>query len=172
MKGIAPLMSSARTGGSEQDEWRTPRHIVEAIDDHVARIAIDAFASKQNCVGRSYLKDALADEWEMHRLGVVFCNPPYSIMKLCAPRMREQQLKRGFSMVSLVPVRSSEKWWPVLTDTADAVIYFVGRLKFMLPDGTTKKSGAPFPSALVLHDVSRTRARKLAEAVGGKVWTP
>jgi phage N-6-adenine-methyltransferase len=173
MKGHAQLMSSARTGKSEQDEWRTPPGIVEAITETIGEITFDAWATAANSIsgtGGIEFDSFSIPDWRSE--GVVYCNPPYSRMKQCAERMVEQQSLYRFPMVSLVPARVETRWWSELTSTCDQVVFLSRRVKFIMPDGTEAESGAPFPSALVLHDVSPARAKMMARRVGGTVWAP
>lgn len=152
MKGLAPLMSSARTGGKEQDCWQTPETVLELVR-YVAPITLDPCTSPGNPTGAQRFfteaHDGLTRDWPAPAgWGLTFINPPYSKMDAWAPRIAEMAGVRR-ETIALLPARTDTKWWHTLiASRPHRVCFWKGRIKFNRPDGTPGQA-APFPSALL-----------------------
>lgn len=131
------------------DDWQTPEELLALVRE-VAPIELDPCTSLSNPTGARYAlteeQDGLDAWWP--GTGLVFCNPPYSQMRLWAGRIaRSAGVKR--EIIALVPARTDTGWWHTLAQARPhAVCFWRGRIKFNRPDGTPGQS-APFPSALL-----------------------
>jgi hypothetical protein len=98
-----------------------------------------------------------------HRAGLVYVNPPYSAMAAWAAKVANEAIG-GAEVVTLVAARPDSRWFfRMVWDTAQAVCFWKGRLRFV-----GAASSAPFPSALVYHG-PRPWAFEAAFADAGKV---
>ena len=130
---------------SKSDEWTTPLELFNKLNRSFW-FTLDAAATDANALcGKYFTKkdDGLAKSWEGER---VWCNPPYSQIKLWAEKFAEEVDGCGPEcIVMLVPARTDTRWFRLLREAADKMVYITGRLKF--GDG---KGSAPFPSALAI----------------------
>ena len=127
---------------SKSDEWTTPIELFDALHNRFI-FDLDAAASDENHLcDRYYTKenDGLRQSWEWRR---VFCNPPYSQIKLWAAKFIEES-KHARCIVALVPARTDTKWFQSLMASADKIVFIKGRLHF------SNAGSAPFPSALAI----------------------
>ncbi|MDF4441599.1 phage N-6-adenine-methyltransferase [Vibrio parahaemolyticus] len=137
------MFSSANSGDKSKDKWQTPPEIFAQLNDRFG-FTLDAAAEPETALCEKYFTeedDALKQDWSGH---VVFCNPPYSKLRVFAKKAYEESLK-GTTVVMLVPAR---------TDTqachdylANGEMYFIrGRLKFLKVGEL--QDAAPFPSVV------------------------
>ena len=125
---------------SKSDEWTTPKDLFDRLNRRFL-FTIDAAATRENSLCEDLFTDGLSVSWEGER---VYCNPPYSQIKLWAAKFAEEA-GRADCIVALIPARTDTKWWHDHIMTADKIVFIRGRLKF--GDG---KGSAPFPSALAI----------------------
>lgn len=148
----AVTLSRAATGGS--DLWQTPEVVLERVR-RVGDIGLDPCAAPGNPTGaRAYcypehphplLRDGLAVTWA-GAIDLAYVNPPYSQMKEWAAKAASEAAL-GTEIVSLVAARPDSRWFYELCwDSAQAVCFWKGRLKFV-----GAPNAAPFPSAVVYH---------------------
>ena len=134
-------MINAGMMSSKSDEWTTPFDLFLKLDD-VFQFDLDAAATKENALCHNFFDremDGLLQPWGGRR---IFCNPPYSQIKLWAAKFVEES-ERAACIVALIPARTDTKWFQSIMRSADHVHFIKGRLKF--GDGA---GSAPFPSAL------------------------
>lgn len=124
----APLFSSA------SDRWATPGELFVALN---AEFRFDFDPCPLDAEG-----DGLAPLFCPWRGRRVFCNPPYG------PGVGDW-MRRGLEAevaVYLLPARTDTRWFhDVVLEKAEEIRFIKGRLKF-----GGAKSGAPFPSMLVI----------------------
>lgn len=162
MRGQEPLMSSARTGIKEQDEWRTPRWLFDRCVKEFGSMDIDAAADLNNSFCGDFFsieRSALAVDarWSEN----VWCNPPYSMLRQFAAKAIEQ-LEVNFcdSVTFLIPSRTDTRAFQMLSKWATAIIFLAGRVRFDDREGnpaavwnekrqTSVPASAPFPSAII-----------------------
>lgn len=141
-RSLAPLMSSAKTGG--RDDWETPDCVLERVR-RVWPIALDPCAPLgRNPVGAKHTfdesTDGLTASWYDYTNGgegLVFVNYPYS-----QKGWLEKCDKSGCEVIALCPARTDTRAWHSVTPTA--VAFWKGRLTFR-----GAPAPAPFPSALL-----------------------
>lgn len=127
---------------SKSDEWTTPLELFKKLNRRFL-FDLDAAADNWNhLLDEWYTKEdsGLDHSWEGRR---VFCNPPYSQIKLWAAKFIEES-KHARCIVALVPARTDTKWFQSILASADKVIFIKGRLRF------SGAGSAPFPSALAI----------------------
>ncbi|MBG6243569.1 MAG: hypothetical protein EKE20_18045 [Candidatus Symbiopectobacterium sp. Dall1.0] len=89
--------------------------------------------------------DALILSWPPHW----WCNPPFE-QKIAFIRKAFTESRRGSPGMMLLPYEPATHWWHRELGTGVIVYEPAGRYNFLERDGVTKKTGANFPSALVL----------------------
>ncbi len=172
MQGSSVLFGSARA------DWRTPPALFDALHREF-RFSLDVCATKANklCdrwIGPDHheelLRDAATCTWGEGE--ACFMNPPYSrddgidiypfIERAhCEARNYPAATGKGNTVVALVPARTDTRWWHDFIMSADEIRLIPRRVKFLLPDGTTR-GGASFPSAVVIW----------RPPVGGPIYSP
>jgi len=143
------LTSSKRSGG--KDDWRTPRHVVNAIEIAYGPIAVDPCASpdvslqfaQANFIERHDEPSGLDAQWN----GLAYVNPPFSGMSAWTAKVIDQA-KRGAPIVMLAR-NSRAAWFRALRDMADGIIEHPARLKFN--DGNEP---APFDVVFFVFNLS------------------
>lgn len=124
---------------SASDRWATPHDVYAALDKEFG-FDFDPCPLDGNGDGLS----PLFCEWKGKR---VFCNPPYG------PGIGEW-LKRGVEAivaVFLLPARTDTRWFHnIVIPLASEIRFIKGRLRF-----GDAKTGAPFPSMVVVFDCQK-----------------
>jgi phage N-6-adenine-methyltransferase len=135
---------------SKSDAWSTPQWFFDALDAEFG-FEVDVCASPQHAKCPVYYTpevDGLKQEW----YGTVFCNPPYGRQIGAWVRKAFESSRRGTTVVCLLPARTDTKWWHQYVMRAAEIRFLRGRLRF-----GDAKSGAPFPSAVVISRVPRPK---------------
>ena len=134
------------------DDLCTPRYVLDLVE-RVGEIGLDPCSNRWSIVpARVKLdidegRDGLSTAWkEILADGeLVFCNPPYGRGQM--PRWAEKiaaEAADGCEIIALVRGDWSTGWWHTLRESADAVCYWRGRVRFL---GGAQGSGT-FASAL------------------------
>lgn len=129
--------------------YRTPPAFLAALCRRLAlpHIDWDLACSRHDCVGVSggYMYpevDALAQDWSdvanAFHDGLAFCNPEFAQSGAFAAKAASTPELRA---ALLVPVALGTRWWRAHVHHKANVIG-IGRMKFLLPDGT------PMPAAI------------------------
>lgn len=129
----------------KSDNWATPFDFYKKLDDEFF-FDIDVCASRENhkcLVYYDIAENGLSKNW----IGSIFCNPPYSQIKLWLKKGQEEIINGNANViVYLIPARTDTKYFHEYCLGKNCEIRFIkGRLKF----GDSKNS-APFPSILVI----------------------
>lgn len=165
---LEPLMTSARTGLPDKDEWRTPQWLYDKLDEEF-HFDLDPAATDDNAIAPYYFTkedNGLTTPW----YGSVYVNCPYSQMKAWVQKGYTEVVNGNCSVVvMLLAARTDTKaWWDYVRHAE--VRFLKGRLKFGLPleyieaqkieaaeraaQGKVSKvfteNSAPFPSALAI----------------------
>lgn len=144
MNNLAPLMTSARTGEIDRDEWRTPVWLFDRLHDEF-HFTLDPAATSGNTLCEWYYdkeEDGLEGEW----YGNIFVNPPYSQLKAWVRKGLDEARNnpKVANVVMLVPARTDTRaWWDYIR--YGEVRFLPGRLRFV-----GAANSAPFPSAIVV----------------------
>lgn len=128
---------------SKTDQWATPFSLFNKLDE-IFNFKTDVCADANNTKCANYYTEAmdgLSQEWR----GVCWMNPPYG-------RGIGDWLKKAYdscrnnnaTVVCLIPARTDTVWWHDYCVHGE-MFFLKGRIKF-----GDAKSGAPFPSAIVV----------------------
>lgn len=128
---------------SETDMWATPLSFFESLNA-VFKFETDVCATAENAKCQNFYtteQDGLSQEWR----GSCWMNPPYGkTIGAWVEKAYKSAKENGATVVCLLPARVDTRWWH--DHCAKAEVFFVkGRIKF-----GDAKSGAPFPSAVVV----------------------
>ena len=122
--------------------WETPANLFKKLDDEF-HFTLDVCALKENAKCKLFFSpedDGLKQPW----VGACWMNPPYGreIGKWMEKAFNEAE--KGALVVCLVPARPDTEWWHKFALRGE-IRFLRGRLKF-----GNAKSGAPFPSAVII----------------------
>ena len=122
--------------------WETPANLFKRLDEEF-HFTLDVCALKENAKCKRFFspeKDGLKQPWA----GACWMNPPYGreIGKWMEKAFNEAE--KGALVVCLVPARPDTEWWHKFALRGE-IRFLRGRLKF-----GNAKSGAPFPSAVII----------------------
>lgn len=119
---------------SQSTQWNTPEALFNALKDEFD-FTLDPCPSNP-------LIDGLSIQWEE----TTFINPPYKrgIIDKWIKKAYESALN-GFTMILLIPARTDTAFWHNYVMKASEIRLIKGRLHF-----SGHKTGAPFPSAIVI----------------------
>lgn len=142
-------MDSTVHFSSETYDWATPQEYFNIVSKEHGPFTLDVCASSSNAKCLNFFTeetDGLSQKWS----GVVWMNPPYGrTIKLWMEKAYQSSLT-GAKVVCLVPARTDTAWWHDYAMKGE-ITFIRGRLKF----GQAKNS-APFPSALVVFNPSKS----------------
>lgn len=132
---------------SKSDQWATPIDFFKELDAEF-HFNLDPAADENNHKCDTYFtvkENGLLQSWGGGYR--VFCNPPYGreIGKWVEKAFRTNA-EYGNLIVMLLPARTDTKWFHDFIYNRAEVRFVRGRLKF-----GESKSGAPFPSMVVIY---------------------
>jgi len=136
---------------SKTEEWETPQHVFDSLNSEF-HFTLDVCATHENTkVPENYFtkqENGLKQDWGGN---VCWMNPPYGReIKKWIRKAHLSSLKPNTTVVCLLPARTDTKWFH--DHCARGEICFIkGRLKF-----SGAKTGAPFPSMIVIFPKVRT----------------
>lgn len=159
-----------KNGGTEgrpkwRDCWRTPPALFDLLDARF-KFTVDAACTSENALCSERLAvdlghDAFLEDWGPVGSSV-WCNPPYSCLRPWLDRAALQAMA-GRTVVALIPCDTSTRYWSeVVATLAWRVIFLVGRVRFVRPDGTDHRTtrgggGITSPCAVVVFRAGRRR---------------
>jgi phage N-6-adenine-methyltransferase len=131
-----------------KQNWATPHQLFDALHKEF-HFQTDVCAEAENAKLPTYYNqatDGLVQEWS----GVCWMNPPYGETGKWMKKAYESA-QAGATVVCLVPVDTSTKWWWEYCSRAAEIRFIVGRLKF-IDTGAVSKRNAPanFASAIIV----------------------
>ena len=135
-------MNTAVMFSSATPEWETPQDLFDRLHE-VFHFTLDVCATRENAKAPAYFDkgvDGLAQPWT----GTCYMNPPYGREIGKWVQKAYESGKAGATVVCLLPARTDTKWWQQYCKKGE-VHFIKGRLKF-----GGSKTGAPFPSAIVV----------------------
>jgi phage N-6-adenine-methyltransferase len=129
---------------SASHDWATPQDLIDELNAEIS-FTLDVCATKDNAKCSHFYtreQDGLLQPWK----GRIWCNPPYGREIHRWVRKASESVQTGDAelVVCLVPARTDTSWWHDYCAGAE-VRFLRGRLHF-----GDAKSGAPFPSAVVI----------------------
>ena len=137
-----------------KDEWLTPPWLIQQLGN----FDLDPCAPINppwSTAARHYsvIDDGLTAPWS----GRVWMNPPYSDI---APWM-QRLVQYGDGLALIFARTETRAFFTCVWDTADAVLFLRGRLKFYHVDGTPAANSAGAPSCLVAYGSRNVEALQL-----------
>ena len=140
------------------DEWQTPKQLLELIQPFGCEI--DAAASRENTKCERWLgpsspwaEDALSTcDWGktcgiVDRPARIFCNPPYSQKGGPLERWVERFSKEadiyGHLVVALLPATPATRWFHSIREQRAAIFFFRRRIAFDPPVGVEVANNRP-----------------------------
>lgn len=130
---------------SEEDDWRTPSHVVEKVVEALGAIDLDPCSNEGEpnvpaLVHYDRASDGLSKDWR----GRVYMNPPYGrVIEQWVDKLASAyQAGRVQEAIALLPSRTDTSWFRRLREFPRCFIS--GRLHF-----GSAEAGAPFPSVAV-----------------------
>ncbi|KMK75433.1 DNA N-6-adenine-methyltransferase [Alkalihalobacillus pseudalcaliphilus] len=131
---------------SATDKWATPPDFFAKLDAEF-NFMLDAAADATNAKCARYFTaedDGLTQDWAGE---TVWLNPPYG-RGITGKWMRKayEESRKGATVVCLVPARTDTRWFHDYVLGKSEIRFVKGRLKF-----GGSKSGAPFPSIVVIY---------------------
>lgn len=150
-------------GHKLKDLWGTPREVFDPLNLEF-NFNLDPCCTAETAKCANYFtpqEDGLTQSWACH---TVFVNPPYSRGNIdkWVTKCYQESKKLGTTVVVLLPVSTSSRWFHQRVLGAAEIRFFEGRIKF---DGAPDH--APFSSMLAIYgngargNVSRVDVRKL-----------
>jgi phage N-6-adenine-methyltransferase len=129
---------------SATDLWATPWLLFRVLDAKF-RFTCDVCALPENAKCKRFYtpdEDGLAQRWT----GVCWMNPPYGReVGKWIRKAYESAASGDATVVCLIPARTDTSYWHDFVMRASEVWLVAGRIRF-----GDAKSGAPFPSAIVV----------------------
>ena len=142
-------MITAGMMSSNTVEWATPQQFFDDLDAEF-HFTLDPCSTHENAKCEKHFTkedDGLRQSWGGHR---VFCNPPYGRELSQWVKKCYEESMTGSLVVMLIPARTDTRWFHDYIYGRAEIRFIKGRLKFN--DG---KSGAPFPSMVVIFRASQ-----------------
>jgi site-specific DNA-methyltransferase (adenine-specific) len=143
------------------DEWGTPQWLFDLLNEEFC-FHCDAAAIENNTKCPLYMGEPYADALKQmvwcgyspgddadYTVNRFWLNPPYSKIGEFMKKAYEESQK-GAVVVCLIPARTDTKYWHDYVMKAQEIRFIKGRLKF-----GDSKTGAPFPSVVVIFDIHR-----------------
>jgi hypothetical protein len=151
-------------GSSASDEWYTPPHVVELVEDTLGEVDLDPCWHPESPVRATTTYTAAADGLAQPWAGRVYMNPPYGrgigawVEKLVA----EYEAGEVSEAIALVPARTDAAWFRRFDPFPRCFVW--GRLSF-----SGVQDSAAFPSAVIYLGRNVRYFAKVFGAIGG-IW--
>jgi site-specific DNA-methyltransferase (adenine-specific) len=116
----------------QKDKWGTPPGLYKKLNDEF-HFTLDPCAEPHTAKCEKYYTiedDGLSKDWQGE---VVFCNPPYSNgnIDLWMEKCYNESKKPNTTVVALVAVSTSSKWWHYYIMNKAQLRFIERRVKFM-----------------------------------------
>lgn len=114
---------------SKSDEWATPADLFNELNKEFS-FTLDPCSTDQNHKCKKYFTiedDGLSKSWQNE---IVFCNPPYSKIKLWVEKCAQEASQNNAIIVLLIPARTDTKYFHEFIYNKCEIRFLKGRLKF------------------------------------------
>ncbi len=143
---------------SKSDNWCSPTPIISRVI-RMGPLACDPCTTEHNHLNAQVFytekDDGLTKDWK----SLTYCNPPYSKMKLWAPKIK-QQAEKDVEIIALVKNATGTRWFESLWG-ADAICFVSGRLRFV-----GAENSAPFESLVLYFGRRKATFRDIFGEIG------
>ncbi len=137
---------------SERQHWRTPPRVIEPMRQFARMAGLGEQIALDPCSGPGAVvnarvelvraQDGLSEDWvKLAAGGLIYVNPPYSNVRPWIERC--EVAGQSTDVIALVNAATSDGWWR----WAPAVLFWRGRIKFLMPDGSPGEASSRWPSA-------------------------
>lgn len=156
--------------GDHPRQWHlTPGYVLERVRrDLGGVIGLDPCTFPDNPVGADHFYtvdvDGLTQDWPW---GSVFCNPPYGKAREPWVRKCMEQARLAFPVILLIPAATDTRIFQEACNTAQAVVFTQGRLKFGTRRENRRQHAASHPSALIGWHTDLTSCSELGIRMAG-----
>ena len=128
--------------------WTTPTSVLDVVMQ-VGPIALDPCSNEHSLVVSPHKFDyeGLTNSWfeKCQNQGLAFVNPPYNNVKAFVKKCVLEGLG-GTEIILLVAARMDTKWSHACLDSADAMCFWEGRIKFGNPPPESAGNAPSIPS--------------------------
>jgi phage N-6-adenine-methyltransferase len=143
-----------------KQNWGTPLSLFEPLHKEFG-FTLDVCAEAENAKLPNYFdiaKDGLAQDWT----GVCWCNMPYNNQAPWLKKAHETAKAGKATVVCLVRVDTSTKWWfEYCWSHAAEIRYITRRVKFVDTGAAVKRNGSPdFANAIIVFHPNFSGERK------------
>jgi hypothetical protein len=152
--------NGVRLSGRKQSwpHWTTPESILQLVRQ-VGPISLDPFWNEQAITTPAVaLQDGpyggLTESWKTVQKGLAFVNPPYAMTADVVGKCKAEA-DTGVEIILLVAARTDSKWAHQCFDTADAMCFWKGRIKFGNPPPDSPGNAPSIASAFYYWGPSR-----------------
>ena len=138
------------SNNSGENEWYTPKHIIESarvvmgdidLDPASSELANDIIQAKDYYTTK---EDGLKQDWH----GRVWLNPPYSQPEIT--NFAKAVTSKSYDEIMILVNNATEtEWFRMMAETSNAICFISRRLKFIDVNG--KPSGSPLQGQAVLY---------------------
>lgn len=136
---------------SNTAEWSTPQDLFDRLNDEF-HFTLDPCSTDENAKCEKHYtrdQDGLKQSWVGE---TVYCNPPYGREIGAWCRKCYEHFMGGGTAVMLIPARTDTSWFHDWIYGKAEIRFIRGRLRF-----GNSKSGAPFPSMVVIYGGNNER---------------
>jgi phage N-6-adenine-methyltransferase len=160
-----------RDGAHPNQRQLTPPYVLEPVRLALGGIGLDPCTEPDNPTSAetfcTIADDGLAQQW-FGRFGwspTIFVNPPYSRAKEPWIERCIEAGERGQKVVLLIPAHTDTRIFQKAMETASAVVFIKGRVKFGVLRANRRQEAASHPSALLGWNVDLTPCAALGRLV-------
>lgn len=145
----------------------TPAYVLEPVREALGGIELDPCTEPDNPTGASIFfavdVDGLTQPWDARS---IFVNPPYGKAKEPWVRRCMAAAAEGRAVVLLIPSHTDTRIFQQAVESASAVVFIRGRVKFGTLRPNRRQEAASHPSALIGWNVDLSSCAGL-----GLLWT-
>lgn len=137
----------------ERQGWCTPQEFLRSVEERFGRISWDLAASPGNEVCGGFFSpdmDSLSQSWGQLGEGNAWLNPPYNDIRPWVSKLDLECQELARWTLCLVPYSAGANWWRDHVHEK-CVVYSVGRMRFVSPDGIPAKDIYPKDLALLAY---------------------
>lgn len=143
-------LDGVRLAGKKQGwpNWTTPKTFLDALRAALGPIGFDPCSNEHSLVAAEngeLLTGGLEASWVGK--GLVYVNPPYNLASDFVDKAMEEAMA-GAEIVALLGSRTDSQWFHSCLESADAVCFWEGRIRFGNPPPDSEGKSPSIPSAV------------------------